>query len=111
MKVSIVVGDLSSSGAGRWGGAVRPFLLAQALKKINCEIEIVGFTQAADETLTLSDDIPIVSIIKETYYPQFFKSAQQLLKQITGDIIYAYKLKPTSFALSLFKRWQTHQPR
>lgn len=110
MKVSIVVGDLSSSGAGRWGGAVRPFLLAQALKKINCEIEIVGFTQAADETLTVSEDIPIVSIIKETYYPQFFKSAQHLLHQITGDIIYAYKLKPSSFGLSLFKRWQTHRP-
>ncbi len=110
MKVSIVVGDLSSSGAGRWGGAVRPFLLAQALKKINCEVEMVGFIQATDEPLTLSKDIPIVSVVKQNYYPQFFKSAQQLLQQINGDIIYAYKLKPTSFGVSLLKRTQTHRP-
>ncbi|MEY3330126.1 MAG: hypothetical protein RLZZ115_3011, partial [Cyanobacteriota bacterium] len=67
MKVSIVVGDLSSSGAGRWGGAVRPFLLAQALKTINCEVEMVGFIQATDEPLTLSKDIPIVSVVKQNY--------------------------------------------
>ncbi|MCF3606804.1 glycosyltransferase family 4 protein [Planktothrix agardhii 1033] len=110
MKVSIVVGDLSSSGAGRWGGAVRPFLLAQALKTINCEVEMVGFIQATDEPLTLSKDIPIVSVVKQNYYPQFLKSAQELLQQINGDIIYAYKLKPTSLGVSLLKRTQTHRP-
>ncbi len=46
-KVFIVVSDLSVAGAGRWGGAVRTFLRffaqrAQALKKLEYEVEIVG---------------------------------------------------------------------
>ncbi|WP_013323736.1 glycosyltransferase family 4 protein [Gloeothece verrucosa] len=110
MKVSIVVGDLSSSGAGRWGGAVRPFLLAQALRKIDCDVEIVGFVGASDQPLSLSEDIPIISIVKENYYPQFFSSAQQLLRNINGEIIYAYKLKASSFGLSILKKIQTRRP-
>ena len=42
LKVSIVVSDLSTSGAFRWGGAVRPFLLAQALSKLDYDVEILG---------------------------------------------------------------------
>ncbi len=46
VKISIIASDLSSSGAGRWGGGVRPFLLSQALKKIGCDVEILGFVDA-----------------------------------------------------------------
>jgi len=111
IKISLVVSDLSSSGAGRWGGAVRPFLLSQALKKIGYEVEIVGFVDEEDQTLSISQtQVPIVAIASPKYYPQFFRSAQKLLEKITGDIIYAYKLKPTSFGLSLLKKVQTHKP-
>ncbi|MGA0200142.1 MAG: glycosyltransferase family 1 protein, partial [Prochlorotrichaceae cyanobacterium] len=41
MKVSILVSDLSEKGAGRWGGAVRPFLLAQALQRLGVAVEIL----------------------------------------------------------------------
>ncbi|EAW38933.1 glycosyltransferase family 4 protein [Lyngbya sp. PCC 8106] len=111
MKISVVVGDLSSSGAGRWGGAVRPFLLSQALQQLNLEVEMVGFVQNEDQPVTTNTQIPIISVPrKHNFYPQFFISAQQLLRQITGDIIYAYKPKPTSWGLSLIKKWQTHRP-
>ncbi|MEB3282572.1 MAG: glycosyltransferase family 4 protein [Lyngbya sp.] len=112
MKISLVVSDLSSSGAGRWGGAVRPFLLSQALKQIGCEVEIVGFVDQSDQTSNISQtqDVQIRAIPSLKYYPQFFRSAQQLLEKITGDIIYAYKLKPTSFGLSVLKKMQTGKP-
>ncbi|MDJ0650368.1 MAG: hypothetical protein QNJ60_16870, partial [Xenococcaceae cyanobacterium MO_188.B19] len=42
LKISIIVSDLSSSGAGRWGGGVRPFLLAQTLLKLGYNVEMLG---------------------------------------------------------------------
>lgn len=108
LKISLVVGDLSKSGAGRWGGAVRPFLLAQALQKLGCQVKIVGFT-FGDEVPLSSTTIPVVSIVGKPY-PQFLQSAQQLLKQLDGDIIYAYKPKPTSFGLGLLHKLKTKRP-
>ncbi len=111
MKVSVVVGDLSSSGAGRWGGAVRPFLLSQALQQLNLEVEIVGFVQNDDPPIAIDQQIPIISVPRQhNIYPQFLISASQFLHQITGDIIYAYKPKATSWGLSLIKKLQTRRP-
>jgi hypothetical protein len=39
----------------------------------------------------------------------FLMSAQQVLKKIDGDIIYAVKPKPTSFGLSLLKKLETRR--
>jgi glycosyltransferase involved in cell wall biosynthesis len=109
LKVSLVVSDLSSSGAGRWGGGVRPFLLYQALKKLNYEVEIIGFVFGKDTQGTPTTEIPTFAVTGYKY-PQFFSSAQQLLKKIDGDIIYAYKPKPTSFGLSLLHQLKSRRP-
>ncbi|NET25992.1 glycosyltransferase family 4 protein [Okeania sp. SIO1I7] len=110
MKVSLVVSDLSSSGVGRWGGAVRPFLLSQALKKLQVDVEIVGFISGEKQQLATNQENSIIAIDSHNYYPKFLLSAKKLLDQITGDIIYAYKLKPTSLGLSLIRKMQTHRP-
>ena len=47
LKISIIASDLSSSGAGRWQGAVRPFLLAQAFQRLGHSVEILGFADQA----------------------------------------------------------------
>ncbi|MEP0911608.1 glycosyltransferase [Leptolyngbya sp. GB1-A1] len=105
--VSLVVSDLSKSGAGRWGGGVRPFLLAQALRQLGHRVEIFGFGD--DPAIAYTVDLPIVTIAP-TDYPKFFQSARHLMKQIDGDIIYAYKPKPTSFGISLLHRLKTRRP-
>ncbi len=110
MKVSIIASDLSSSGAGRWGGAVRPFLLAQALQKLNCEVEIVGFVDEDNVEIASSSEIPIVAIAAHKTYPKFLLSAKKLLDKISGDLIYAYKVKPTSLGLALLKKMQSDRP-
>ncbi|MDY6805510.1 MAG: glycosyltransferase family 4 protein [Cyanobacteriota bacterium] len=110
VKISIIASDLSSSGVGRWGGAVRPFLLSQALQKIGCEVEILGFVDEDSPTNLSNTKVPIIAIPSQKYYPKFLFSAQKLLKQITGDIIYAYKLKPSSLGLALWKKRQTGCP-
>jgi glycosyltransferase involved in cell wall biosynthesis len=97
VKVSLVVSDLSGAGA------IRAFLLAQALIELNCEVEVVGF-QFGKELYTIPPKGIPVCAIPGNNYPGFLMSAQQLLKKIDGDIIYAVKPKPTSFGLSLLKQ-------
>ena len=103
MKVSLVVSDLSS------GGAIRAFLLCQALKKIAYEVEIVGFLFGEELYAIPPENMPIISVNGDKY-PQFLRHAFTALKQINGDIIYAVKPKPSSFGLSLIKKLQTKRP-
>ena len=109
LRVSIVVSDLSSSGAGRWGGAVRPFLLAQALQRLGCQVKLVGFSFGSDAAICSTPELPVVAI-KGGIYPGFFGSVQKLLPQMDGDIIYAYKPKPTSFGVALLQKLRSHRP-
>ncbi len=107
-RVSILVSDLSSQGAGRWGGAVRPFLLSQALLKAGYQPEIVGFNYD-EQPLKRSGDVPIHSIPLRPEVP-WWQASNQLLKAIQGDIIYAYKLRLSSFGLALLHRLRRHKP-
>jgi glycosyltransferase involved in cell wall biosynthesis len=102
-KVSLVVSDLSG------GGSVRAFLLAQVLKKLDYRVEIIGFLYGKDLYAIPPSDIPVVSIQGKNY-PEFFASASTLLQKLDGDIIYAVKLKVTSFGLSLMKRISKRRP-
>jgi len=109
LKVSIVVSDLSSAGAGRWGGgSVRSFLLAQALQRLNYQVEILGFV-FGEAAVFPQSEIQINQFIGYNY-PKFLVSANQLLKRIDGDIIYAMRPKPTTLGLSLWKKISTRQP-
>ncbi len=108
LKISILVSDLSKSGAGRWGGAVRPFLLAQALRQAGHTTELVGFADG-EAAVASTAELP-VKAISASLYPQFLGSAQKFLKQIEGDILYAYKPKPSSFGMALIHRLATHKP-
>ncbi|NET05487.1 MAG: glycosyltransferase family 4 protein [Symploca sp. SIO2B6] len=108
-KVSLVVSDLSSSGSGRWGGAVRPFLLYQTLKKLDYEVEIVGFVPSDNSEPIPTSSIP-TSYVTAYKYPKFIVSINNLLQKIDGDIVYVSKLKPTSFGSALIKKFITRSP-
>ncbi|MBD2627085.1 glycosyltransferase family 4 protein [Trichormus variabilis] len=110
MKISIVVSDLSSAGAGRWGGgSVRSFLLAQALQKLNHQVEILGFIFGQEAAVIPKSEI-MVTYFQGYNYPKFLKSGSQLLKKLDGDIIYAMRPKPTTFGLALLQKLKTNQP-
>ena len=109
LKVSLVVSDLSSSGAGRWGGGVRPFLLAQALRKLDYEVEMLGVAFGDKATAIANSQIPIVAFPCE-YHSGFWQAASQVAKKIDGDILYAVKLKPSSFGIALLKKFLSHRP-
>ncbi|MBD2362983.1 glycosyltransferase family 4 protein [Anabaena minutissima FACHB-250] len=103
MKVSLIVSDLSG------GGSVRAFLLAQILKFLEHQVEIIGFLYGKELYAIPPNEITVIPI-SGTNYPNFFGSAQKLLQKIDGDIIYAVKPKPTSFGVSLLKKFSTHRP-
>ncbi|MBW4636252.1 MAG: glycosyltransferase family 4 protein [Iphinoe sp. HA4291-MV1] len=103
MKVSLVVSDLSG------GGSVRAFLLAQVLKKLNYEVEIVGFLFGKELYAIPPNGIKVVSIPGKNY-PEFLSDSRQVLQKIDGDIIYAVKPKVTSFGLSLLKKFSSRRP-
>ncbi|MEL6248411.1 MAG: glycosyltransferase family 4 protein [Cyanobacteria bacterium J06627_15] len=107
-KISIIASDLSSTGAGRWQGAVRPFLLAAALEKLGHTVEILGFVDDP-ATEKFSASVPIKALARRPY-PRFLRSAQQLIAAVEGDVIYAYKPKPSSFGIGLLAHWQTKKP-
>lgn len=114
-RISIVVSDLSSQGAGRWGGAVRPFLLGQALQTMGYPVEIVGFSTEGQpptptpESSRTATDIPLRTISLAASCPGP-KAVGELFRHLSGDIIYAYKLKPSSFGLALAHRLRHHRP-
>lgn len=108
-KISLVVSDLSSSGSGRWGGAVRPFLLYKALQKLDYEVEVIGFVPYEQRQDSPPPEIPIVTIPAYNY-PKFIISINNLIKHIQGNIIYASKLKPTSFGVALIQKFKTRCP-
>ena len=104
LKVSLIVSDLSSKGAGRWGGAVRPFLLAQALKKLGHDVEMLGVAFDSEDRVPVQvQDLPVVSFPCQDH-SGIVRAARKLLARIDGDLIYAVKLKPTSFGLGMLKK-------
>ena len=103
MRVSLLVSDLSQRGAGRWGGAVRPFLLSQALQRAGYAVEIVGFTDG--KAPVVDADVSIQALPWNGVF-----SAAQLLRRIQGEIVIAYKLKPSSYGLALLHRLAKRRP-
>jgi glycosyltransferase involved in cell wall biosynthesis len=103
MKVSILTPNFSK------GGVDRAYLLAQVLRSLNHNVEILGFLFGEKIYPEPPPDLPIFCL-PGCHYPKLFASTQQLLSRIDGDIIYAVKPKPTSFGVALLKKLQNHRP-
>lgn len=106
--VSILASDLSQRGAGRWGDAVRPFLLAKALQRVGYGVEVVGFT-TDNKILSLGSEVTIRTVpLDSSQWGR--KDIGRLFAHLRGDIIYAYKPKPSSFGLALLHRLRYRRP-
>jgi glycosyltransferase involved in cell wall biosynthesis len=103
LKVSLVVSDLAG------GGTVRAYLLGQVLKALDYDVEILGFLFGQQLYALPPAGLSIVSL-PGYQYPQFFAQIGCMLNKINGDIIYAVKPKPTSFGVSLLKKFVRRRP-
>ncbi len=111
-NVSLIVSDFSQKGAGRWGGAIRPFLLAQALQKLGYSLKLFGLAYESKSPVLVELEFPVVSLTCPYYSGilQSWRVISELLPQIDGDILYAVKVKPSSFGLGLLRKLQTGRP-
>ncbi|HAC65421.1 MAG TPA: glycosyl transferase group 1 [Cyanothece sp. UBA12306] len=112
LKISLIVSDLSSKGAGRWGGGIRPFLLAQALQELGHQVRLFGLAYDSDTPPLANEQLGIFSI-PCPYYAGLggtWRTLNQLLPEIDGDILYAVKLKPSSYGIALLKKILTGRP-
>ncbi|HEY9648719.1 MAG TPA: glycosyltransferase family 4 protein, partial [Chroococcidiopsis sp.] len=103
LKVTVVAPDLSG------GGVTRVYLLAKVLQHLNYEVEVVGFRFGSKVYPTPPPDLPVYAV-PGSHYPKLLCAIPQLLKRITGDVVYAVKPKPTSFGIALLKQLLSHRP-
>ena len=102
-KVSILVPDVSSLGT------IRAYIIAQGLKKMGYQVQILGFIFAEQIYPQPPVGIPI-TYIAGSNLPNLLKTAFKFLKNIDGDILYVIKPKLTSLGLALIKRLRSKKP-
>jgi glycosyltransferase involved in cell wall biosynthesis len=90
---------------------VRTFLIADALKKLGCEVQIAGFVfdgeplaSSSNTANTAASGTAGIFTVPGGQYPQFLGSVKQILDYLDGDVIYALKLRPASYGVALLKR-------
>ncbi len=103
LKVSILTPNFSK------GGVDRAYLLGQVFKKLNYEVEILGFLFGKNIYPEPPSDMEIFCL-PGCNYPKFIGLATQLANKIDGDIICAVKPKPTSFGVALINKIRTRKP-
>lgn len=104
MKISILTPNLSSNALGR------AYILAKVLQR-RWAVEIIG--PMFDETLwyPVAEDKSLkYKYIKMNGGLRTYWHLKQLLKEITGDVIYASKPLMTSYGVGLFKKLTNKRP-
>jgi glycosyltransferase involved in cell wall biosynthesis len=103
LKISIIASDLSGAVA------IRAFLIAQALGRLEYDVEIIGFT-FRDELYASPPQGVRIQTLPGVALPGFISSARELLRKMDGDIIYALKPLPMSFGVALVGRLMQRRP-
>ncbi|MEC7641056.1 MAG: glycosyltransferase family 4 protein [Nitrospinota bacterium] len=97
MKISFLCFDLSDNSLGRAA------LLAEALAKHHT-VELLGPARQGRLWPPMENISIPVKLFPWQRYPQFIITTRKILKAIDGDVIFACKLRPTSFGLGLLKQ-------
>ena len=103
MKISFLCFDLSENSLGRAA------LLARTLARHH-PVTLVG--PAKQETIwyPLRDlDLPTKTFAWKRY-PAFVSVIRQMMRAMDGDVLFACKLRPTSFGVGLLKKWISGKP-
>ena len=103
MKISFLCFDLSDNSLGRVA------ILAKTLARHH-QVELVGPAKQGKIWYPLQDlDLPIKSF-PWNRYPAFVPTIRQMMLAIDGDVLFACKLRPTSFGVGLMKKWTSGKP-
>ena len=103
MKVTVVAFDLSDNATGRAD------LLARLLAP-RYDVRVVGPRFGAEIWAPARDGRVTYRAVRAGRYPGFASRVPDLLELIDGDVIYASKLRPTSYGLGLLARIRRRRP-
>ena len=103
MKISFLCFDLSDNSLGRAA------LLARTLASHHTA-ELVGPSKQGGIWYPLRD----LELPSKTFpwkrYPAFVPTLRQMMRAIEGEVLFACKLRPTSFGVGLLKKWVSGKP-
>lgn len=102
MKISMLVFDLSDNCL------VRTYPIAKVLEK-HYEVEIIGPIFGDGIFKPYADEFNYKPVIGRNY-PFFASSIRQILNEIEGDVVYAFKPRPTSFGIGLIEKLRNKKP-
>jgi len=103
VKISFLCFDLSDNSLGRAA------LLARTLARQH-QVELVGPSKQGGIWYPLRDlDLPIKTFPWKRY-PAFVPTLRQMTRAIDGEVLFACKLRPTSFGVGLLKKWVSGKP-
>jgi glycosyltransferase involved in cell wall biosynthesis len=106
MKISVLSFDMGHNCLGR------AYLLAKVLQR-RYHVEILGsqFPAHGEKIWGPCDTGEFNYItVKGSNFPDYFSSVQSLLKSMTGDVIYASKLRMSSYGVALLKKISSFKP-
>ena len=102
MKISCLVFDLSRNSI------VRTYPIAKVLERHHT-VEIIG-PCFGDGVFPPYRSEFAFRTVAGTRYPAFLGTLPKLLRHIEGDIVFAFKPRPTSFGLALLAQLRHHRP-
>ena len=102
MKVSILVSDLSENPI------VRVYPIAKVLSKYY-SVEIIGPIFGEKIFPAYANEFTFKTV-QGCNYPGFFRQMWQIVKEVEGDVIYAFKPRPSSFFPGLLASWLQRKP-
>jgi glycosyltransferase involved in cell wall biosynthesis len=103
MKVSIVSSELSQNCLGR------AYLLGMVLKR-KYDVEVLGSTFGDTVWKPCNTNEFSYVSVKGCQYPRYVTSIRELVRAISGEVIYAVKPRPTSFGVALLKALLNERP-
>jgi len=102
MKISIITHSLSDNCLGR------AWLLAKVLQR-RYEVELIGTVFSRGIWMPLANEFDYKTS-EGSSFPRFILTVRDMLKKITGDVIYSVKPYLASYGTALFKHILTHRP-
>ena len=103
MKVSILVHSVSENNFAR------AYVLAKVIRRF-CEVEILGPAGEGGIWEPCDTGEFVVKTTEIRGYPQFLWSAYDILRNISGNVVYALKPRPSSYGIGLVNRIVHHKP-
>ena len=93
MKISVLVSDLSDNPI------VRAYPILKVLEK-RYEIDVIGPCFGSKMFGAYEGEFTF-KMVEGCKYPKFFKKFKDIFKQVNGDVVFAFKPRPTSYLIGL----------